>query len=138
MSYHCDISAIRPDLVRGSSSPASMWLVGQLNDIKRDLYYPHRFRSLAEFWSHYELPARKGNWRLTDYQLGHFISIVRSYGRLAATNGLYAYVVRTDDSLVEGMLMNFRADEYEDAVAAMFARVRAKKAKPLAKLMVNF
>ena len=125
MSYNCSLSAIRPDLV-GEPSQGSKWLIGQLNQIKSDLYWPHRFSAISSFFESMGLPQPKGHWRLTEYRFGHFRAMTMSYGRLCATNGLTAYIIRSDDSLVKGLLPNFIADDEVEATEKLFSAMKAK------------
>lgn len=51
---------------------------------------PHR--SVCEFFASNGMPLPKGDWRLTDYDLGEINGLPRSRGRVVATNGIMCYI----------------------------------------------
>ena len=51
---------------------------------------PHR--SVAEFFAANSMPLPRGDWRLTDYDLGEINGLPNSRGRVVATNGIMCYI----------------------------------------------
>lgn len=64
----------------------------QLNDISTlpDNLNPHR--SVCEFFASNAMPLPRGDWRLTDYDLGEINGLPLSRGRVVATNGIMCYI----------------------------------------------
>lgn len=71
-------------------------------------YWPQPFSSLAAFLAAYNLPGKRyGQWRLTDYVLGHVNGLPASRGRMVATNGIMCFIIREDRTLYEGHVQHW-------------------------------
>lgn len=62
----------------------------QLESNLPDNLNPHR--SVAEFFADNSMPIPRGDWRLTDYDLGEINGLPKSRGRVVATNGIMCYI----------------------------------------------
>lgn len=71
-------------------------------------YWPPPFASLAAFLAAYSLPGKRyGDWRLSDYVLGHINGLPASRGRMVATNGIMCFIIREDRTLYEGHVQHW-------------------------------
>lgn len=78
-----------------------------------DNSWPNPYRDVWHFFKENHLPSFKGDWRLTEYELGHINGLPKSYGRVVATNGIMCYIQIAPDVLYYGHFTAWIPDEIE-------------------------
>lgn len=75
--------------------------------------WPNPYRDVWHFFKENRLPSERGDWRLTEYELGEVNGLPKSRGRVVATNGLMCYIVIAPDVLYYGHYTAWIPDQIE-------------------------
>lgn len=84
---------------------------------KLDNAWPNPHRSVDDFFMLNNLTHPRGDWRLTEYELGMVVGLPKSYGRVVATNGIMCFIQTAPDVLYYGHFTAWQADESDKPIS---------------------
>ena len=92
------------------------------------------YSTVYAFFAAHNLPAYRGDWRLTEHVLGEIQGLPGSRGHLAITNGIECMIVMLDGRLFRGHLNWF----VPDVVPTAEARSKKPQDQKLNLMLLNF
>jgi len=73
--------------------------------------WPNPYKDVYHFFAANQMPCPRGDWRLTEYELGEINGLPKSRGRVVCTNGIMCYIQIAPDVLYYGHITAWIPDE---------------------------
>lgn len=100
--------------------------------------WPNPWPDVFAFFAANGLPCPRGDWRLTEYELGEINGLPKSRGRVVATNGIMCYIQTAPDCLYFGHFTAWKPDVSDSPIRVKNPTPITKSAKKLDVCFVDY